>query len=96
MARPTAPVGAPKHHPGSTEHRASLTALRDRLALAVETCGTRELAPLAGRYQAVLRELATMAETAPVDGLDDLRARRSRRRPEPKTTGPTDTDRSTS
>lgn len=81
MARPLTPVGAPKSSPGQADHRARLTALRDRLEAALDEAGTRDLAPLAGRYQAVLAELAAMpAVDEQVVTNDDLAAARAARR----------------
>ena len=80
MARPQAPVGAPKMPPASADHRARLERLRDRLEGAIETAGDRELAPLAARYQSVLSELAALPVIEESDGIDDLSAARRRRR----------------
>jgi hypothetical protein len=62
------------------DHRARLEALRDRLAAAIEDAGARDLAPLAGRYQAVLAELAALPTVTEVDEVDDLAAKRRARR----------------
>lgn len=80
MARPKAPVGAPRQSVVSSGHRARLEALRDRLAEAVEDAGPRDLAPLAGRYQAVLVELAALPDVKEASALDDLASRRAKRR----------------
>lgn len=80
MARPKAPVGAPREKPNA-EHRERLEALRDRLEAAVSTAAHRDLAPLASRYQAVLAELAAMPSVSEKDGVDDLAARRAARKP---------------
>jgi hypothetical protein len=80
MARPQAPVGAPRTPQPDEDRRKRLEALRDRLADAIEEAGHRDLAPLAARYQSVLAELADLPVTQESDGLDDLSAARRRRR----------------
>lgn len=80
MARPQAPVGAPRTQPPGSDHRRRLERLRDRLEAAMDDAGTRDLAPLAGRYQAVLTELASLPAIEESDGIDDLSAARRRRR----------------
>jgi len=80
MARPQAPVGAPKQPLPSEDHRKRLEALRDRLEGAIEEAGMRDLAPLAARYQAVLAELAALPVVEESNGIDDLSAARRRRR----------------
>ena len=61
------------------ELRASLEALRDRLAVAVDVCEPRELAGLAKQLSEVLRALASLPGVERSD-LDDLAAKRDRRR----------------
>jgi hypothetical protein len=80
MARPKAPVGAQRTPLPSEDHRKRLEGLRDRLAAAIEDAGTRDLAPLAARYQSVLTELAALPVIEESDGIDDLSAARRRRR----------------
>lgn len=80
MARPQAPVGAPKVTEPSEDHRKRLERLRDRLEGAVEAASDRDLAPLAARYQSVLAELAALPVVEESDGIDDLSAARRRRR----------------
>lgn len=80
MARPQAPVGASRNPLPSEDHRKRLEALRDRLAVAIEEAGMRDLAPLAARYQSVLTELATLPVVEESDGIDDLSAARRKRR----------------
>jgi hypothetical protein len=80
LARTQAPVGAPRTKLPSTDHRERLERLRDRLETAMDDAGTRDLAPLAGRYQAVLTELASLPVIEESDGIDDLSAARRRRR----------------
>lgn len=80
MARPQAPVGAPRTPPPSEDQRKRLEALRDRLEAAVAEAGMRDLAPLAARYQSVLAELAALPVVEESDGIDDLSAARRRRR----------------
>lgn len=79
MARPQAPVGAPKETAPSADYRARLLALRDRLAVAIESAGDRELAPLTARYVDVLDRVAALPEIKTEgDVVDDLTARRAR------------------
>lgn len=59
--------------------RASLEALRDRLAQAVDVCEPRELAGLAKQLGEVLKALASMPGVEKSE-LDDLASRRSARR----------------
>lgn len=80
MARPQAPVGAPRSQGPDEDRRKRLEALRDRLEVAVAEAGHRDLAPLAARYQSVLAELADLPTAKGSDGLDDLAARRRSRR----------------
>ena len=80
MARPQAPVGAPRTLLPSDDQRKRLEALRDRLADAIDDASPRDLAPLAGRYQAVLAELAALPIAEESTGFDDLSAARRRRR----------------
>lgn len=80
MARPQAPVGAPRTAGVPDDHRRRLEDLRDLLETAVAEAGHRDLAPLASRYQAVLTELAGLPIAEESDGLDDLSAARRRRR----------------
>ena len=46
----------------------------------MDDAGTRDLAPLAARYQSVLTELAALPVVEESDGIDDLSAARRRRR----------------
>lgn len=79
MARPQAPVGAPKLPTPSEDYRARLVALRDVLTASVAAAGHREQAALAGQLRAVLAELAAMPEIpVEADVVDDLTARRAR------------------
>jgi hypothetical protein len=79
VARSAAPVGVGRGDGASSDHRARLVVLRDRLEAAVAEAANRDLAPLAARYQAVLAELAAMP-AEDVDELDDLTRRRAARR----------------
>lgn len=79
MARPQAPVGAPKTPTPDEDYRTRLLALRDRLEGRITECGDRELAPLAARYVDVLDRVAALPEIAKAgDVVDDLTARRAR------------------
>ena len=80
MARPQAPVGAPKEPPGVVEQRTRLEALRDRLTAAIAEAGSRDLAPLAGQLRAVLNDLAALPAVTEASDVDDLAAQRARRR----------------
>jgi hypothetical protein len=80
MARPQAPVGAPRASEASEDHRQRLERLRDRLEQAIEAASDRDLAPLAARYQSVLAELAALPNETEGSGFDDLSAARARRR----------------
>lgn len=78
MARPQAPVGAPKTPTQDEDYRTRLLALRDRLEAAVAEAGDRELAPLTARYVDVLDRVAALPEVKESDVVDDLTARRAR------------------
>lgn len=80
MARRQAPVGAPKEPAGTTEHRRRLEALRDALTAAIANAGNRDLAPLAGQLRAVLSDLAALPDMTEASDVDDLAAKRARRR----------------
>ena len=81
MPRKPTPTGGPKPPPlPSEDQRRRLESLRDRLEEAIAEAGTRDLAPLAARYQAVLTELAGLPAIEESDGIDDLSAARRRRR----------------
>ena len=80
MARPQAPVGAPRTQQPDEDRRNRLEALRDRLEAAIAEAGHRDLAPLAARYQSVLAELASLPAVKESDGIDDLAKRRQVRR----------------
>jgi len=80
VVRPKAPVGAPKSPLPSEDHRKRLEALRDRLEGAIADASQRDLAPLAGRYQSVLTDLAALPVVEDSDGIDDLSTARRRRR----------------
>ena len=62
---------------------AALEALRDQLAAAIDGCdGTRDMAPLAGRYMDCLREIDELRAAVPAQegtALDELRRRRDSR-----------------
>lgn len=83
MARPQAAVGAPREPAETSDHRTRLVALRDLLEGRLLEAATRDTAPLAARYQAVLAELAAMPAPAKGSTLDDLTARRASRRSKP-------------
>ena len=61
---------------------AELMILRDQLAAALDACdGTRDMAPLAGRYMECLREIDDLRAGVPQEGtpLDELKRRRASR-----------------
>lgn len=58
------------------DHRASLEALRDHLASALEMADVDKKAPLAKQLADVLRDLSTMPAAKGRSSLDDLAARR--------------------
>ena len=72
-------MGAVADVAGQGDLRASLEALRDRLAVAVDGCEARELASLAKQLSEVLRVLASLPGEEQSD-LDDLAHRRRKRR----------------
>lgn len=78
MAKPAAPVGAPKPPSQDEDYRTRLLALRDRLEAAIGKAGDRELAPLSARYIDVLDRVAALPEVKESDVVDDLTARRAR------------------
>jgi hypothetical protein len=59
-------------------HRQALEAMRDKLAADMAIAEPAVVAQIAGRLQAVLRELADLGD-AEVNPLDDLAHRRARR-----------------
>lgn len=59
-------------------HRQGLEAMRDKLAAAMDLAEPAVVAQVAGRLQAVLKELAEMHEPE-ASALDDLAARRAGR-----------------
>ena len=60
------------------DHRASLEALRDRIAAELGMVEGRDVAPLAKQLADVMRELSNMPAAKGASSLDDLRARRAR------------------
>lgn len=70
----------PPSHAATADRTRRLEALRDRLSAAIEDAGPRDLASLAARYVAVLREIAELAPASTGDPLDDLTSRRNARR----------------
>jgi hypothetical protein len=82
VARIPTPVGPAPESRDQADRRRRLEALRDRLEGAIESASDRDLAPLAGRYQRVLADLAELGtdDAAEGDGFDDLSAARARRR----------------
>lgn len=80
MPRAAAPVGASKEPVGTAEQRQRLSALRDVLTAAMADAGTRDLAPLAGQLRAVLKDLAGLPDVTEASRVDDLAAKRARRR----------------
>jgi hypothetical protein len=80
VPRPQAPVGAPKEDVGTAEHRKGLEALRDVLTKRLAEAGNRDTAPIAGQLRAVLKELAALPAVTEASAVDDLAAKRARRR----------------
>lgn len=80
MARPKAPVGAPKAVSGTLDLARRLERLRDVLEAAIQAAEPRDLAPLSTRYQAVITQLAELPAEKEADGIDDLSNARRRRR----------------
>lgn len=80
MARPKAPVGAPRPKLPSEDQRKRLEDLRDLLASRLDGASDRDMAALAARYQSVLADLAALPVVEESDGIDDLSAARRRRR----------------
>jgi hypothetical protein len=64
---------------GST--RDGLVALRDLLARSLESAETKEVAALAGRLESVLLRLEAMPVAKGLSPLDEIAAKRSKRRP---------------
>lgn len=85
MARTPTPVGPPPPPVDQSDRRDRLERARDRLAEEIENASARDLAPLVGRYQSVLADLAEIAaeDVRESDDLDDLSAARARRRATP-------------
>ena len=61
------------------DHRARLTALRDRLTAALEVATDRNLAPIARQLQSVLDALAQLPDPKPNDFIAHLQAKRAAR-----------------
>lgn len=80
MARPAAPVGAPKEPTGTADHRARLEAARDLIEARLADASDRDLSGLMGRYESVLDRLAAIPDTAKASDVDDLAGQRARRR----------------
>jgi hypothetical protein len=62
------------------DRRASLEAVRDRLAAAMGQAEPNVIAQIAGRLQAVMREIADLPVAEKVSKADELAARRKARR----------------
>lgn len=63
---------------------ATLVALRDSLASAIDGCeSNRDLASLARQLTLVLAEIDELAPASEVDAVDEIAARRGRRRSKP-------------
>lgn len=80
MARPQAPVGAPRPKLPSEDQRKRLEGLRDLLEGRLRDASDRDLAALSARYQSVIADLAALPVAEESDGIDDLSAARRRRR----------------
>jgi len=80
MARPQAPVGAPRTPLPSEDQRKRLEALRDLLEGRLDGASDRDMAAIAARYQSVLADLAALPVIEESNGIDDLSAARRRRR----------------
>ncbi len=79
---PRKPLSPPSSSDAARQdHRARLVSLRDRLTPELEAAPPASVAGLARQLQAVLNELATMADpTAPPSTLDAIVASRNARR----------------
>jgi hypothetical protein len=77
MARRHAPLSLPEAVKAG--HRQALEAMRDKLAADMAIAEPAVVAQIAGRLQAVLRELADLGDAVEVNPLDDLAHRRARR-----------------
>ncbi len=64
----------------SGDKRATLIALRDRLAEEIETAGARDLAPLSRQLTEVLRQLDEVPDEKEVSAANDIANRRANRR----------------
>ena len=62
------------------DRRASLEAMRDRLAESMAVAEPNVIAQIAGRLSAVIREIAELPAAKKVSKADDLAARRNARR----------------
>lgn len=80
MARPQAPVGAPKPQQPDEERRLRLEVVRDDLESRMPRASDRDYAALVSRYQSVLAELAALPNVRGTDGIDEVAKRRQRRR----------------
>jgi hypothetical protein len=69
-------------------HREALEAMRDKLAADMELAEPAVVAQIAGRLQAVLKELADLEVPTEVSPSDELAARLARRRAEAATRSP--------
>lgn len=80
MATPPTPVGPLAVPESVSDHRKRLEALRDALTAAMEGAGPRDLAPIAGQLRRVLADLSALPDVTEVSDVDDLAAKRARRR----------------
>lgn len=80
MARRQAPVAPTKVPLALADRRLRLESLRDALTVAVTDASRRDLPPLAGQLRAVLADLAALPDMSGVSDVDDLAAKRARRR----------------
>ena len=64
----------------SGDKRATLIALRDRLAEEIEQAGARDLAPLSRQLTDVLKQLDEMHDKKEVSAANDIANRRANRR----------------
>jgi hypothetical protein len=62
------------------DRRTALAALRDKLAVDIDEAGVQYVAPLVRQLQSVLAEIDRLPNDAEVNPVDELKAKRTKRR----------------
>jgi hypothetical protein len=64
----------------NVDRRTALAALRDKLAVDIDEAGVQYVAPLVRQLQSVLAEIDRLPNDAEVSRVDELKAKRTKRR----------------